>query len=85
MKLIVNVDLGIVILAAVACLPVGAEAAESPSGQELPVDWLVRWHRPPVEDRPLQIVHGIDPRRAMPGLRHERRSGAPDSAFFLRV
>jgi hypothetical protein len=32
----------------------------------VPESWLVRWNEPPNCDRPLQIVHGIDPRRAMP-------------------
>ena len=30
----------------------------------LPDDWLAKWKQPPAEDRPLQIVHGIDPKGA---------------------
>jgi hypothetical protein len=50
---------GLGLLAACACLihTVAARAAEP-----LPADWLARWRDPPPEDRPLQIVHGIDPR-----------------------
>ena len=38
--------------------------AEARTG--MPESWLVRWKEPPNCDRPLQIVHGIDPRHAMP-------------------
>ena len=37
-----------------------ARAAENPASV-LPEAWLARWRQPPAEDRPLQIVHGIDP------------------------
>jgi hypothetical protein len=57
--------------AALAGGPVGAE--------ELPEAWHHRWREPAREDRPLQIVHGIDPRRAMPsGI--DQMVARPDSA-----
>ena len=32
----------------------------------LPADWLAGWNDPAASDRPLQIVHGIDPARVAP-------------------
>ncbi len=32
----------------------------------VPAGWLPDWKQPPASCRPLQIVHGLDPRRAMP-------------------
>ena len=59
------------LLAAVLCAAAGevaaaAETGNRPAGATLPADWTARWNRPSMEDRPLQIVHGIDPNRAMP-------------------
>ena len=39
-----------------------ARAADGP----LPADWLAGWNDPPAADRPLQIIHGIDPARVVP-------------------
>ncbi len=42
--------------------------AASPAGstepQPLPPAWIEAWNDPPAEDRPMQIVHGLDPRKA---------------------
>ena len=57
------------VLAVLLCAAGGAVAAERgdrPAEEMLPADWAARWNRPPAEDRPLQIVHRIDPKRAMP-------------------
>jgi len=57
----------------VRCLVIGVfvlaiadTPTEGPAEQGLPAEWLARWRGPLMEDRPLQIVHGIDPERAMP-------------------
>ncbi len=48
-----------------ACLIVLAFGASAAMGQarpaELPASWAKRWASPPAGDRPLQIIHGIDP------------------------
>ncbi len=49
---------------------------ESPAEQTLPAGWLSRWNRPPAEDRPLQIVHGIPAGRGTPeGMRYYKDRG----------
>ncbi|MFH1264484.1 MAG: hypothetical protein ABIK89_02065, partial [Planctomycetota bacterium] len=57
---------GLLLTLAVSLSAPAAAPDEPQAEQRLPDDWLVRWNRPPMDDRPLQIVHGIDPRRAMP-------------------
>ena len=48
-----------------AMLYVAAAAAERSAVEpKVPASWLTRWATPPMEDRPLQIVHGIAPARA---------------------
>jgi hypothetical protein len=42
----------------------GGELGVQPALQRLPAEWLSRWERPPLADRPLQIVHGIPAGRA---------------------
>ncbi|NQT16772.1 MAG: hypothetical protein HQ582_28705 [Planctomycetes bacterium] len=59
--------LEVLVLVITAAVAVASEAGEPPAGQALPAEWLARWNELPSEDRPLQIVHGIDPRRAMRG------------------
>lgn len=52
---------------ALAVLVLGAAAAhtgETMQTPPVPAEWLAAWKRPPAADRPLQIVHGIDPARA---------------------
>lgn len=66
MKLNAIVVLGVALSAAIRPSAMAEGAAEPGAGQVLPDDWLARWNGPPAEDRPLQIVHGIDPRRAVP-------------------
>ncbi|HUT93358.1 MAG TPA: hypothetical protein VMY37_28095 [Thermoguttaceae bacterium] len=61
---------GLLILAAAGRAAARAEE-ESSSAKALPADWLARWEKPPAEDRPMQIVHGIPPQRATPeGMRY---------------
>jgi len=36
-----------------------------PPGQPLPAVWLADWNQPPMANRPLQIIHGIDLRAAL--------------------
>ncbi len=52
-----------VAIASVETPPVAAQDS-SPSPSPLPAAWLAAWEKPAMSDRPLQIVHGIDPRRA---------------------
>jgi len=60
--LLMTAALGIDAVAATGGDPDGDVEARS----EIPETWLVRWNEPPNDDRPLQIVHGINPRHAMP-------------------
>ena len=41
-------------------------AAESSPPSPLPAAWIESWKNPPLADRPLQIVHGIDLGRPTP-------------------
>ncbi|MBN1443394.1 MAG: hypothetical protein JXA90_11855, partial [Planctomycetes bacterium] len=49
-----------------AAPPAGDRSAAAAAASEaaLPASWLEAWRDPPASCRPLQIVHGIDPRRA---------------------
>jgi hypothetical protein len=50
----------------------------------LPADWLARWSQPPAEDRPLQIIHGFDPRKATPeGVQQMVRGAEPSQVARL--
>ncbi|OHB82353.1 MAG: hypothetical protein A2V98_05845 [Planctomycetes bacterium RBG_16_64_12] len=66
MKPKMTVVLGLVLMAAAGSSVLAGGTGERHAEQSLPDGWLASWERPPMEDRPLQIVHGIDPRRAMP-------------------
>ncbi len=46
-------------------IAVCACGAEIENGN-VPAAWLESWKQPPCADRPLQIVHGLDPRWALP-------------------
>jgi hypothetical protein len=64
--------------AAVGAAGAGCAAAEggSPGRGALPGEWLAPWEKPPAEDRPLQIVHGIPPERAtLEGMRYYKDRG----------
>jgi len=54
----------VVLAALVGTCVMGAELGAEPALERLPVEWLSRWERPPLEDRPLQIIHGIPAGRA---------------------
>ena len=58
--------LALLLIAATVVSGIAWAAAEDADESPLPAEWLVHWHKPAMEDRPLQIVHGIDPGRAMP-------------------
>lgn len=76
------------ILIALALVASGMLASENQPAQcqevaqlaGVPESWLAAWNDPPNCDRPLQIVHGIDPRHAMPEgieqMLHETKSNA---------
>lgn len=55
--------LAIVISTVASSIVLGDDPPARPS---LPAAWQDRWREPLAEDRPLQIVHGIEPRRAIP-------------------
>jgi len=56
--------------------PSGAATGQT----KLPESWLASWNKPPNHDRPLQIVHGIDPRHAMPEGIEQMLHGKKSSA-----
>lgn len=62
--LVMTCSLSVLISAACLLMAQAARAAQD-SVPPLPADWLARWRDPPPQDRPLQIVHGIDPRGAL--------------------
>ena len=45
---------------------VDVRGAEGTDQNSLPAGWVGAWQQPPLSDRPLQIVHGINPRHALP-------------------
>ncbi len=47
-------------------LAYSAEAQPAPAASPLPAAWIEAWKNPPLADRPLQIVHGIDLGRPTP-------------------
>lgn len=62
--------------AAVASSVTGSEAGGRPAAESLPAGWLARWTKPPLAYRPLQIVHGIPPRRAtLEGIQYYKDRG----------
>ena len=56
----------LILCEAVGAVAVAAERDDRPAEEMLPADWTARWNRPSMDDRPLQIVHGINPKLAMP-------------------
>ncbi len=56
----------LILVLATAAWMVTATPKRGSAAEALPEPWQAAWKRPPLADRPLQIVHGIDPRRAMP-------------------
>ena len=70
-----------VLLGTIVATGLPASASEKIPGrsttlQPLPAAWLAAWENPAMEDRPLQIVHGIPPRRATPeGMRYYKDLG----------
>jgi hypothetical protein len=55
--------------------------ADRPAGQGLPAAWLAEWNQPSMANRPLQIVHGIDPRGGLPeGVEQMVPGGGPAKA-----
>ena len=60
------------LIVCVACV------APAVAGEALPEEWLARWRRPPAQDRPLQIVHGLDPAGAVrDGMAQMVQTGEP--------
>ncbi len=53
-------------VAAVATFVNAASSSEVQQAVELPSQWLGDWDHPPVDCRPLQIVHGVPPQQATP-------------------
>ena len=49
-----------------ALLVRGARAVDDPAAPGLPESWLTAWNSPPMADRPLQIIHGINLEGALP-------------------
>ena len=45
---------------------IDVRGAEETDQHALPAEWVAAWQEPPLSDRPLQIVHGIDARYALP-------------------
>ncbi|MHC4797146.1 MAG: hypothetical protein ACYTF1_10925, partial [Planctomycetota bacterium] len=54
----------IVLLLTNLCVAGIATTSQPSSPPDWPKDWLAAWQDPPVECRPLQIVHGITPKQA---------------------
>ena len=52
-------DVGFVLFAA-AGIVAGTGLSAEPTVSPLPPAWVAAWNHPPLADRPLQIVHGID-------------------------
>ncbi len=49
---------------------------------DLPQTWLLRWQAPTNQDRPLKIVHGLDPKRAnQDGMRYYLQRGLGGVVF----
>jgi len=59
-----------------------ARAAENPASA-IPEAWLARWRAPAAGDRPLQIVHGIDPRGFLRDGVGQMVSAAADDKVML--
>ncbi len=56
-----------------------ALAAHAAPHPDLPAAWLARWRKPAATDRPLQIIHGIDPSgRGAAGMAQMVKSASPD-------
>ncbi len=55
----------LLILLLLACAAWGT-AQEAPAATSIPPAWLAAWDDPPAADRPLQIIHTIDPTGRMP-------------------
>ncbi|GAB4132496.1 hypothetical protein [Thermopirellula anaerolimosa] len=77
-------------LAAAVCLTV-SPAALAQAGEGIPAEWKAAWENPPLECRPMQIVHGVAPRFAradgMEQILGEKRDSAVSDEgmeYFLR-
>ncbi|MGQ9576808.1 MAG: hypothetical protein ACUVUC_16015 [Thermoguttaceae bacterium] len=75
-------SLWIFALGTAACNAAGAQGQESSSSPEpIPAGWLQAWDNPPLADRPLQIVHAVDPQGRI--LEAIRRNGPGQQALAI--
>ena len=76
MKLSTIVVLGAALVPVLDDLAPALEPDRPAAEQTLPAGWRTDWARPPMMDRPLQIIHGVPPPHSVLGAQPMGRSAA---------